>query len=74
MGTKNNPGAFDCYSAADPDEAMFVLLGRDPLAPWVVRFWCVLRFFRRGWSAKLREAWECAADMDRWCKGRVRAR
>ncbi|HAW11807.1 MAG TPA: aspartate decarboxylase, partial [Chloroflexi bacterium] len=30
MGTKNNPGKFDCYDDAHPDEPMFVLLGRDP--------------------------------------------
>lgn len=35
MGTKNNPGKFDCYDAALPDEPMFVLLARDP----VVREW-----------------------------------
>ena len=29
MGTKNNPGKFDCYEHAKPDEPMFVLLGRD---------------------------------------------
>lgn len=33
MGTKNNPGAFDCYANAEPDEPMFVLLGRDKHAP-----------------------------------------
>lgn len=30
MGTKNNPGKFDCYAAALPDEPLFVLLARDP--------------------------------------------
>lgn len=29
MGTKNNPGAFDCYANALPDEPMFTLLARD---------------------------------------------
>jgi hypothetical protein len=43
MGTKNQPGKFDtCYANADPDEPMFVLLGkleerkkrsRGPLTP-----------------------------------------
>ena len=28
MGTKNNPGRFDCYGNAEPDEPIFVLLGR----------------------------------------------
>jgi len=30
MGTKNNPGKFDCYENALPDEPMFILLARDP--------------------------------------------
>lgn len=43
MGTKNNPGAFDCYENAEPDEPMFILLGRDPLAPFLVSIWSKLR-------------------------------
>ncbi len=30
MGSKNNPGKFDCYANALPEEPMFVLLARDP--------------------------------------------
>lgn len=43
MGTKNNPGSFDCYANAEPDEPMFTLLARDPLAPGLVRIWAALR-------------------------------
>lgn len=43
MGTKNNPGKFDCYEAADPDEPMFVLLARDASAPHLVRLWAAVR-------------------------------
>lgn len=43
MATKNNPGAFDCYAAAEPDEPMFVLLGRDPTAVAIVRLWAAMR-------------------------------
>jgi hypothetical protein len=39
MGTKNNPGEFDCYSKALPDEPMFVLLARDPRSVQLVRMW-----------------------------------
>lgn len=39
MGTKENPGEFDCYANALPDEPMFVLLARDELAPSVVATW-----------------------------------
>lgn len=30
MGTKENPGKFNCYENALPDEPMFVMLARDP--------------------------------------------
>ena len=39
MGTKNNPGRFDCYANADPDEPMFIVLGRDAAAPIAIRAW-----------------------------------
>jgi hypothetical protein len=39
MGTKNNPGKFDCYANAGPDEPIFILLGRDPHAHLAVRKW-----------------------------------
>lgn len=37
MGTKNNPGEFDCYANAEPDEP--ILLGRDPHGHAAVRKW-----------------------------------
>lgn len=43
MGTKNDPGKFDCYANAAPDEPMFILLGRDPAAAMALVFWCELR-------------------------------
>ena len=43
MGTKNNPGSFDCYEAAHSDEPMFVLLARDPTAAPLVRIWASVR-------------------------------
>lgn len=43
MGTKRNPAKYDCYKAAHPDEPMFVLLGRDPLAAQLVRIWARIR-------------------------------
>lgn len=39
MATKNNPGEFDCYANAEPDEPFFVLLGRDVLAGDLVKEW-----------------------------------
>lgn len=43
MGSKNNPGKFDCYANADPDEPMFILLGRDPVAGPLIGLWIFIR-------------------------------
>lgn len=42
MGTKNDPGKYDCHTKAHPDEPMFTLLGRDPTAYHLVRIWTAL--------------------------------
>jgi len=62
MGTKNNPGNYDCYENAEPDEPMFVLLARDPLAPFLVRLWVEHHRDRRirEWDAKDKNAQEAA--------------
>ena len=39
MSTKINPGLWDCFRAALPDEPMFILLARDSTAPDKVRQW-----------------------------------
>lgn len=66
MGTKNEPGNFDCYGKAEDDEPMFTLLARDPLAPALVRLWADLRTLTRGESAKVEEAQQCAEAMEDW--------
>lgn len=43
MGTKNDPGQFDCYANALPDEPMFVLLARDPDFCRLVNKWAQKR-------------------------------
>lgn len=43
MATKENPGQFDCYANAKPDEPMFVLLARDEFAPLLVEIWAAMR-------------------------------
>lgn len=65
MGTKNNPGDFDCYEKADPDEPMFVLLGRDVDAPDLVELWALQRLARGHGhkEEKPLEALGCAQDM-----------
>lgn len=66
MGTKNNPGNFDCYANAHPDEPMFVLLGRDKHAGLLVRLWALLRAHENEDEDKVQEAVACAKAMDDW--------
>lgn len=73
MGTKANPAKFDCYANALPDEPMFVLLARDPSAPWLVRLWAHNRAtdIERGGRpesdlALVEEARGCADKMETW--------
>lgn len=76
MGTKNNPGDFDCYANAEPDEPMFVLLARDPLAPSLVRDWAIQYRQKKKlagtWDEraeeKFDEAIRCAYNMEDWRK------
>lgn len=43
MGTKNDPGKFDCYANAEPDEPMFVLLARDISAKYLTAAWAAIK-------------------------------
>lgn len=77
MGTKNNPGAFDCYGNAEPDEPMFILLGRDPHGHSAVRKWADDReaMIRAGLKPidDMRMVWEareCADAMEAYCIAR----
>lgn len=53
MATKNNPGNYDCYANAEPDEPMFVLLGRHWMSSHFVAAWAHLR------CGELEEAKNC---------------
>jgi len=73
MGTKLNPGEFDCYAHALPDEPMFVLLGRDPDAPGAIRDWAYRRQVKinsgllpQSDQAVVDEAHSCAKQMELW--------
>lgn len=74
MGTKNNPGEFDCYANAKPDEPMFVLLARDNSAPSIVYRWATKYMESKGGFEnmsleqfkKFKEARECADKMADW--------
>lgn len=73
MGTKNNPGKFDCFSNALPDEPMFILLARDQFAPDLVREWAANRYAKitggdrpKEDTAMVAEANDCAQAMVDW--------
>lgn len=65
MGTKNNPGNYDCYAKAEPDEPMFVLLARDEYAPMLVGLWVAIKAGRMD-EKKCLEALQCAQNMVQW--------
>lgn len=68
MGTKSEPGAFDCYEKAEDDEPMFILLARDPSAPMLVRLWAQIETLHIGNPDKIAEAYNGAFAMVAWRK------
>lgn len=66
MGSKRDPGKFDCYAAAEEDEPMFVLLGRDRHAPELVEVWASLREDAGEDPEKVQEARDLANQMREW--------
>lgn len=73
MGSKANPGKFDCYANALPNEPMFVLLARDSDAPARVEEWAFAReegvmngSYPASDIALVQEARECAYNMREW--------
>lgn len=76
MGTKTTPGKFDCFANAEPNEPMFVLLGRDMHAPALVEQWAHIREIQiqmgmkpESDRAKIKDARECAIEMRRFLLG-----
>lgn len=79
MGTKNNPGNFDCHTKADGDEPIFTLRAKDLTAPLLVRLWVHIRkheaavkgeTITAAYHAKLQEALVCADEMEIWRKAK----
>lgn len=66
MGTKKNPANYDCYANADPNEPMFILLGRDEGAPALVEAWAENRARFGEDPRKVEEARQCANAMRSW--------
>lgn len=51
MGTKKDPGPFDCYTTAEADEPIFTLKASDPVFSKVIEHWLrerQLHFFMEG--------------------------
>ena len=74
MSTKNNPGPFNCYKAAAPDEPIFTLKASDITAPLVINFWANLYRERKEYAGEFNErakqkhaeALICAEEMTTW--------
>lgn len=64
MGTKLQPGKYDCHSKLKADEPHFVLKSTDPLAPELVERWALLATDQP--MEKRQEALNCARDMREW--------
>jgi hypothetical protein len=78
MGTKNNPGKFDCHSKALPDEPTFTICARDPDFERLVKDWAINRqraIFNgdrpEDDHAMVEEAIETAIDGSRWRKNNM---
>lgn len=72
MGTKLQPGKYDAYDKAAPDEPMFVLIARDETAPLLIEIWAMLKRQSGSSPEKVAEALDCARDMRRWSEERFR--
>lgn len=64
MGTKAKPGTFDCYANAAPNEPMFILLARDPMAPLLIRMWAHMRWIHGEDRMKVAEALQLALECE----------
>lgn len=73
MGTKKDPGAFDCYNKAMTDEPRFTLIARDPQFAELITAWADRREREVSCGARpqadlemVSEARKCADDGARW--------
>ena len=68
MGTKQNPGAYDCHAKAQPDEPMFTLLARDPLAPHLVDIWAAA--MAHDWRTAIECLWRLIREAHKKPRGK----
>lgn len=74
MGTKANPGKYDCYAKAAKDEPIFVLRANDPLAPRIVRMWAAMAESGDSHALdKTHEARKAAFEMEEWRRAKEEA-
>ena len=80
MGTKTDPGDYDCYAKAAEDEPIFVLRASDPLSPKLVRKWVSMSIETTKHNDKFIKKWmeamNVATEMEFWKhneKSRVQA-
>ena len=70
MGTKSDPGEFDCYKKAADDEPIFILRANDPLSPKLVRKWVTMSIGKKRHTRpnilKWMEAMNIAKEMKKW--------
>lgn len=73
MGTKLNPGKYDCYAKALPDEPIFTLMARDLYAPTMLEDWAARReglidvgSYPQSDRPVVAEARQCAKKMREW--------
>jgi hypothetical protein len=79
MGTRNQPGQYDCLARLADDEPYFVLVAHDDSAPGTIVAWVADRLDRIRLGerpgadlAQLREALNLARDMLAWQRERKR--
>lgn len=76
MGTKKNPGKFDCYKEAADDEPLFIIRGSDSTAGALIVLWRALKKQLRedGKSTisndRLEEALALRDEMDAYARSR----
>ena len=66
MGTRVNPGKFDCLNKVHPNEPIFILRGNDKLAPSLIAAWTDRAEQGGCRIEKVHEARQCAQDMLAW--------
>jgi hypothetical protein len=68
MGTKSDPGEYDCYAAAASDEPVFTLRANNKFTPTLIWLWASLSELDGEDPKKVAEARSCVTDSLRWAK------